>query len=1172
MILRKQILSFLTFVILTASLTAQSEYQFVKERIEAIADALEEKIEIIDGRLPEFTINGEWKYREKVNWFSGFTAGEAWLMNELTGREALKEEALNIADFLLEYSEIDYTHDMGFIFFPSVVEAYKNTGDAKYKNAALKAAKMLAKRFNENGNFIRAWGKLGSENRAGVVIIDTMMNLELLFWAAQEFGLPELYDIAYKHAITCLNEHVRANFSSYHVVEFDPASGELLKKYTHQGFKDESTWARGQAWGIYGFAQAYQYTEDERFLNTSRKMADYFIKHLPEDFVPFWDLDLSGEDVLRDASAGAIAASGMYMLSELITDKTGFEKYRTTADNISLSLIKDYSFLSSKREKEEGLLLHTIYNYHKDWGVDESFPCGDYYFVEAFYKYFNKNFSLEKSQGSIRSKINLNENWFYLEDNVQFDGIAKTAAKWERIDLPHSWNKFDAVDQEPGYRRDASWYEKSLYIPELKPDKKYILEFEGANLKTFLYVNSEYVGEHIGGYVGFDFDITKFLKKGENNILVRVDNSVDRSVIPSQKSDFFIYGGINRDVWLNVVPLTNLDNLHITTTDVSKSTAKVTASFTIDKGYENSEAIVKVISPDGEVIEEITTSAASQNEISLPELNDPVLWSTEAPNLYTLVVSLESGGEVIDEIRDRFGLRWFEFKEHGAFYLNGERLKLRGTHRHEDHAGMANAIPNELHRKDMKDIKEMGANFVRLAHYPQDPEVYKACDELGILVWDELPWCRGGVGDEEWQETAKRLFTEQITQNYNHPSIVLWSVGNEVYWLPDYEGGGDTQKLVAFTKELHELAHKLDPNRLTSIRKFYDADDIVYVFSPSIWAGWYSGVYKSYEKAVKDGIKKYNRFFHAEYGGSSHLGRHTESPITGDGILNPDEWSEAVNQVKVKSVAKIGDWSENYMVDLFDWHLVISESVDEFTGNAQWAYKDFGTPLRPENSMPYMNQKGLVDRAGNPKDAYYVFKAAWNKTDPFVYIESHTWTNRYGKPDEKREVAIYSNCEEVELFLNGKTLGKKEKDITKFPASGLNWNVDFIDGVNELIALGTFNGSVVKDSVKLSYTTTQPGKASEIILSKERMSCGKYLVTATVVDKDGNVCPDFNDRVYFMLSGSGKLYENYGTYTKSSVIEFSSGKASIEFRAVPFEKAIIEARTQDFKGSYLVIE
>ena len=528
---------------------------------------------------------------------------------------------------------------------------------------------------------------------------------------------------------------------------------------------------------------------------------------------------------------------------------------------------------------------------------------------------------------------------------------------------------------------------------------------------------------------------------------------------------------------------------------------------------------------------------------------------------------------IIDEVSDRIGYRWFEFKEHGPFYLNGEKLILRGTHRHEDHAGMANALTNQQHRKDIEMIKEMGANFVRLAHYPQDPEIYKACDELGLLVWDELPWCRGGVGNDEWKKNTTRLFEEQINQNYNHPSIILWSVGNEVYWLPERENGGNIDNLRSFTKTLVDIAHELDPGRLTSIRKFYEGADIVDVFSPSIWAGWYNGVYKSYEKAVEDAQQKYPYFFHAEFGGSSHVGRHTENPITGDGIVNPDEWEESVNQVSVNNIAKIGDWSENYVVDLFDWHLKVLETNKNITGNAQWAFKDFGTPLRPENPIPYMNQKGLVDREGIPKDAYFVFKSYWNKNDKFTYIESRTWNERSGPEGIEREICVFSNCAEVELIVNGKSLGKRIKDINKFPASGLSWNVKFRNGTNIIEAIGLENGKrITKDNLEIEYTFVKNGEPEKIVLSSARLQNGNYLISAIAQDANGNRCLDYNERVYFSAEGKGKLVENLGTPTKSSIIEMANGKAQIEFKPVPFEKTTIEIRNQNMKGNYLTID
>lgn len=785
-------------------------------------------------------------------------------------------------------------------------------------------------------------------------------------------------------------------------------------------------------------------------------------------------------------------------------------------------------------------------------------------------KYLNVLVLLIVSAGVLaQSRMTLmNENWQYLEANMSNIEQARSMDNWEPIDLPHTWNALDVTDQTPGYRRTASWYRKSLDLEQL--NGRYLLYFEGANTKTQLYVNGRYAGGHLGGYVGFEIELTEFLKNGANELMVRVDNGYDRQLIPSQQSDFFIYGGITRDVWLKQVPETYLSDITITTPQVSEKVGQTNIAVEL-KGNEKHQQVVElsIVDPTGiTVFSDKAKSGTSGKALFEFKVKRPMLWDISNPNLYTVVARLSNG----DELQDRYGYRWFHFEPHGPFYLNGKRLLLRGTHRHEELAGVGAALSNAQHQADIQAIKDMGANFIRLGHYPQDPEVYRACDELGLLVWDELPWCRGGIGDEVWKANTQRLLEEMIDQNINHPSIVLWSLGNEIYWLPEFEGGGDPDEINPFLQQLHNLSHQLDPYRKTAIRKYYEGADIVDVFSPSIWSGWYSGTYKNYEQALNKSLAKYDHFVHMEYGGSSHVGRHTENPITGDGLINPNEWEEAVNQVEVMNIAQNGDWSENYIVDLFDWHLQISETHPDFMGNAQWAFRDFGTPLRPENDIPYVNQKGLVDRSGKPKDAYYVFKSYWSD-EPFAYIESHTWTERSGPDGVKREINVFSNADEVEFFLNGKLLGRKQRDLSSYPACGLTWDVQFEAGANELRAVAYKAGKqVATDSMTVNYRFEKAGTPDALTLSFAKLENGNLLVTAHAVDQNGLRCLDYEEKVYFQCLEGGKLVEHLGTPTGSSVIAMANGMAAIE--VVPDASAatlVMTVLNQSFKGTFLEI-
>lgn len=781
---------------------------------------------------------------------------------------------------------------------------------------------------------------------------------------------------------------------------------------------------------------------------------------------------------------------------------------------------------------------------------------------------------------NVSAKIqNINQDWQYLESNTTSLSKAKTSNRWQAVTIPHTWNATDTVDSTPGYRRDASWYSKKLVLPK-GADKlhRYVLHFEAVNMQAEVYVNGTKAFEHTGGYIGFDVEITPYLNtSGNNEVLVRASNEYNRDLIPSQKSDFFIHGGITRDVWLKTLPKNFISYLQVDTPDVTVNSAKTVITAELDvKQAEQVSLNYTLRDPNNEKVSFKTKQLnvkPGRHKVSetLTKLNNPQLWSPNNPQLYNLTVSLSVGGQDLQTVEQVVGYRWFEMKPNKGFFVNGEKMLIRGTHRHEEHAGLGAAMPNQMHYKDMQQIKEMGANFVRLGHYPQDPEVYKAANELGLVIWDELPWCRGGIGGEVWKNNTEALLKAQIKQNRNEPSIAFWSLGNEMYWEEDFEGGGDPDKITPYLKKLNKIAKELDPSRITTIRKYYPGAELVDAFSPSIWAGWYGGSYGQYADAIKSSMKKYPTFLHMEYGASSHVGRHTEYPISKDGMQGAQvSVDEAMNQAVVKSVAKDSDWTENYAVDLFDWHLIVSESTDNFAGNAQWAFKDFGTPLRPENPIPYMNQKGLVDRNGKPKDAYYVFASHWSDK-PFCYIESKSWTHRNG-PKEGQKVDVFCNTQSAELNLNGKSLGTKQRDENKFPAGGLVWQVPFKNGENTLSVKGwTESGDVVTDELKVHYLIGKHSKFDQIKLTAKTLANGNKLIEAEAIDKDGNRVLDYNNRSYFFnMTSHGRLLENQGTPTGSSIIEMASGYAAIEF--IPGEKpTTIEYRNQNVKGVYLAL-
>ena len=683
----------------------------------------------------------------------------------------------------------------------------------------------------------------------------------------------------------------------------------------------------------------------------------------------------------------------------------------------------------------------------------------------------------------------------------------------------------------------------------------------------------EKAGDHLGGYDGWSVDITEPVAKAKNQesiqLAVRCDNSRDAESIPSDLSDFNRYGGLYRHVSLAYVPAISLERLHIAPvlTSSGKATVKVNSRLFNPTGLSDEiELKLEVSDPSGKVVHTATKRLApwtGEQETEGFEIAKPELWSPKTPALYRCVLTLKSKhGE--QSLTERFGIRSVEWVEHGPFKLNGERLLLRGTHYHEDHAGVAAAVPDEVVRQTLHAIKDMGANFVRLGHYQQAPLVLDLCDELGLLVWEEIPWCRGGLGGARYQNQCRDMLRNLIDQHSNHPSVILWGLGNENDWPGDFETF-DKQAIRKFMTELNTLAHQLDPSRKTSIRRCDFCKDIVDVYSPSIWAGWYSGRYTEYRSATEKAIKDTPHFFHAEYGGDSHAGRHSEEPEKFLGNVAVGKGTAEVGKAYKASggsarPSKDGDWSESYMVNLFDWHLKEQAQLPDLTGAAQWIFKDFSTPLRPENPVPRVNQKGVVERDGSLKESFYVFQSYWAEK-PMIHIYGHSWPVRWGKPDEKKMVKVFSNCREVELFVNGISVGKKQRDVTQFPAAGLNWLVPFKEGENTLRAVATGGEPALNDEIRLVYQTASWGKPTKFVMTEISRADGIATVEAAAFDAAGVVCLDAANLVRFGLAGDGVLIDNLGTADGSRVVQLANGRARISMRLTG--KTVVASVTSD---------
>jgi beta-galactosidase len=787
-----------------------------------------------------------------------------------------------------------------------------------------------------------------------------------------------------------------------------------------------------------------------------------------------------------------------------------------------------------------------------------------------------------------QQKIRLIDNWEFVKQDLGgvweavrpvTKGNPESVPVWDSVSLPHCVNARDAVDPDVNYYQGPAWYRTQLDIQNPYQNGRTILHFEGAGQKTEVYVYLTKVGSHVGGYDEFSIDITEAVEafkktdvfqkqfKGKVPVSVRTDNSRDLEMMPSDLSDFNLYGGIYRYLNLVYTPSVYTDKSFATTeVDNAGKTGKVkfSARFSTHQKDGTVTGFIRLIDPYGKAVQQKPFSVGINNlkdQEYLAEftINKPVLWSTDKPFLYSAEITVKNpAGDFTQS--EKIGFRHFEFVKKGPFMLNGKRLLLRGTHRHEDHAGVAAAMTEDMMRKEMIMMKDMGVNFIRLGHYQQSRIILNLCDSLGILVWEEIPWCRGGLGGDVYRAQGKRMLTNMIEQHFNHPAVIIWGLGNENDWPGDFTWFNQ-DSIRTYMKELNDLAHALDPSRKTAIRRCDFCKDIVDVYSPSIWAGWYRGIYTEYKEVTKAEFDKVDHFLHVEWGGDSHAGRHSENPdkalqnIKAQGTAD-ERAGDASLFGGAARVSKDGDWSESYICNLVDWHLKEQETMPWLTGAAQWPFKDFSTPVRPDNPVPYMNQKGVVERDLTKKEAYYVFQSYWT-TKPMVHIYGHSMPVRWGDEGEEKMIKVYSNCQQAELFVNGKSYGVKKRNSQDFPAAGLRWNVVLHKGENKVSVIAKNNSAIVaanlapamlkpvQDEISFVYQTEKWGKPAKAIIQKTKEENGIATVEVKLFDNKNVQCLDAADWVRFGVAGDGKLIDDLGTSSGSRLVQLYNGRAII---------------------------
>lgn len=602
----------------------------------------------------------------------------------------------------------------------------------------------------------------------------------------------------------------------------------------------------------------------------------------------------------------------------------------------------------------------------------------------------------------MRNILNFNADWVF---SKQADTIpAALPNDWEQLSLPHSWNAIDGQDGDNDYYRGKGYYAKAIKKAVLPKAEQYYLEIRGANSSADVYLNGEQLAHHDGGYSTWRVNLTDALAD-ENLLVIVVDNSANETVYP-QMADFTFYGGLYRDVNLVCVAASHFDLDYyggpglMVTPEICGKDARVEIECFVTNKADAQQLHYVIEDKDGKVVAE--TSAAN-TKVTL-DIKAVTLWhGRKNPYLYTAKIELVENGEVVDNVSTRFGCRTFKIDPDNGFILNGEEYPLRGVSRHQDRWQKGNALSKEDHKEDIELIYEVGATTIRLAHYQHDQYFYDLCDEYGLVIWAEIPYISKHM--PTGRENTISQMKELITQNYNHASIVVWGLSNEIGI------GGSDEDLLENHRILNDMCHEMDKTRLTTIAavSMCKMDDpylqIPDVVSYNHYFGWYGG--------ETDMNGPWFDKFHAthpnipigcsEYGCEA-LNWHTSDPMQGD---YTEEYQAYYHEELIKQF-----FTRKYMWATHVWNMF-----------------DFGADARNEGGENGQNHKGLVtiDRKYK-KDAFYAYKA-WLSDEPFVHLCGKRYVDRV---EDITKVTVYSNQPEVELFANGVSLGKQTSDVHFF--------------------------------------------------------------------------------------------------------------------------------------------